>query len=120
MVSPTRAALSLTHLNFDVADLDASERFYRDELCLPITRNSAALRLRTPNFLLVLAHGTPRIGGDFYFGFRVASTADVDGWFARFAERNVPIIEQPVQRGAVYVGRVTDPDGYIIEVYCDI
>jgi catechol 2,3-dioxygenase-like lactoylglutathione lyase family enzyme len=110
---------SVTHLNLDVADLVASERFYRDELGLPLERTATSLRLHTATFLLVLAQGRPQVGGDFHFGFRIASRADVDAWFARFAERGVTIVESPVARGEVYVGRVLDPDGYLIEIYSE-
>jgi catechol 2,3-dioxygenase-like lactoylglutathione lyase family enzyme len=110
---------SVTHLNLDVADLAASERFYRDELGLPVVRNTTSLRLHSATFLLVLAQGTPHFGGSFHFGFRIASRTDVDAWFARFGERGVTIVEPPALRGAVYVGRVSDPDGYQIEIYSE-
>jgi catechol 2,3-dioxygenase-like lactoylglutathione lyase family enzyme len=113
------APLSVTHLNLDVADLTVSERFYRDELCLPVERRPASLAIRTPAFLLVLAQGRPQAGGSFHFGFRVAAPADVDAWFDRFRQRGVSIVESPVERGDVYVGRLRDPDDYPIEVYSE-
>jgi catechol 2,3-dioxygenase-like lactoylglutathione lyase family enzyme len=69
--------------------------------------------------LLVLAQGTAQVGGSFHFGFRVAARTDVDAWFARFREHGVTIVETPVDRGDVYVGRVRDPDGYPIEIYSE-
>ena len=113
------AALELTHLNLDVANLDVSERFYREEFGLPVRREPASLAVRTPAFLLVLAAGAPQAGGGFHFGFRVGSPADVDAWFARFVERGVPVTAMPETRGAVYVGRVRDPDGYAVEIYSE-
>jgi len=113
------AARSVTHLNLDVASLAASERFYRDVFALPAVRTETTIRIHTPTFLLVLAQGTPHIGGGFHFGFRVDSAADVDAWFEHFRAENVPIVEAPVQRGPVYVGRVHDPDGYSIEIYSE-
>jgi catechol-2,3-dioxygenase len=119
MDSATRAELSVTHLNLDVADLTASERFYRDELGLPVERRPASLALRTPAFLLVLAQGTPQLGGNFHFGFRVPARSDVDAWFRHFRERAVTVVEAPVERAGVYVGRICDPDGYPIEIYSE-
>ncbi len=119
MSTPPLAALAVTHLNLDVADLAVSERFYRDALCLPAERRSASVAIRTPAFLLVLAQGMPQVGGSFHFGFRVAARSDVDAWFARFHEHAVTIVETPVERGDVYVGRVRDPDGYPIEIYSE-
>jgi len=121
MAVASLAQNSITHLNLDVADLERSERFYGSDLGLPVSRETAAtLRVRTSTFLLVLAPGTPQMGGSFHFGFRVASRQDVDDWFARFEERAVRIVELPLQRGSVYVGRITDPDGYPIEIYCEL
>jgi catechol 2,3-dioxygenase-like lactoylglutathione lyase family enzyme len=120
MAAASLAENSITHLNLDVADLETSERFYGSVLGLPVSREAAAVRVRTPTFLLVLARGTPQMGGSFHFGFRVASRQEVDDWFAHFRERAVGIVELPLQRGAVYVGRITDPDGYPIEIYCEL
>jgi catechol-2,3-dioxygenase len=115
----SRAELSVTHLNLDVSDLTVSERFYRDELGLPVERRPASLALRTPAFLLVLAQGTPQLGGSFHFGFRVPVRSDVDVWFERFRERGVTVVEAPAERAGVYVGRICDPDGYHIEIYSE-
>ena len=111
--------LRLTHLNLDVRDLDASERFYRDVLALPVERRATSLAVRRPGYLLVLGAGEPVMGGAFHFGFRVGSSDDVDAWFARLRAAGVTILVEPNDAGAVYVGRVADPDGYPIEIYAD-
>jgi catechol 2,3-dioxygenase-like lactoylglutathione lyase family enzyme len=111
-------ALGLSHLNLDVADLDASEHFYRDTLGLSVERTPATLVVRA-NFLLVLAAGPRQVGGSFHFGFQVPDAAAVDAWFGHLRGIGVTIIEQPVARGAVYVGRILDPDAYPIEIYCE-
>jgi hypothetical protein len=49
----------------------------------------------------------------------VASDADVDAWFVYLRTLDVPIVEPPVDRGAVYVGRVLDPDRYPVEMYSE-
>lgn len=113
-------ALTLAHLNLDVADLGRSERFYRDVLSLPVTRRDDSLLIRWAGGLLVFAAGSPGPTGSFHFGFRVASPAAVDGWFARLRSHDTTIVEMPVERGAVYVGRLCDPDGYPVEIYAEI
>lgn len=111
--------MTLAHLNLDVADLERSERFYRDVFAFPVTRRSDSLLIRWPGGLIVLAAGVPNITGTFHFGFRVETEAAVDDWFKRLGSLDVPILERPIGRGAVYVGRVRDPDGYAIEIYAD-
>ena len=111
---------TLAHLNLDVRDLDAAEQFYRDTLQLPVERSDAtSLTVRSPTFLLVLTPGPPAMGGQFHFGFRVDARSDVDAWFERLRSTGVPILEEPVDRGRVYVGRIRDPDGYTIEIYAE-
>ncbi len=116
----TTNSLTFAHLNVDVRDLERSEHFYRDLLSLPVERRSDALAVRWPGGLLVLVAGEPNVVGTFHFGFRVATRADVDGWFARLSERGADVVEMPVERGDVYVGRVRDPDGYPIEIYAEL
>ncbi len=111
------APLTLAHLNIDVADLDRSERFYRDVLALPVTRRSGTLQIAWPGGLLVLAAGEPHVRGSFHFGFAVAGDTAVDAYFARFREHGVAIVAAPEDKGSVYVGRISDPDGYPIEIY---
>jgi catechol-2,3-dioxygenase len=111
--------LDLTHLNLDVRDLDVSERFYRDVLGLAVERGETKIVAREPGFLIVLNAGEPKMGGTFHFGFRVESRGEVDEWFARIRDR-ATIVSAPQDAGAVYVGRIADPDGYPIEIYCDL
>jgi catechol 2,3-dioxygenase-like lactoylglutathione lyase family enzyme len=113
------ADLHLTHLNLDARDLDASYRFYGVMLGLPVIRRDGMLRVEQPGYLLVINAGEPQIGGSFHFGFRVADAADVDAWIKRLRGYGVPIVVEPERSGAVYVARVTDPDGYPIEIYAD-
>jgi len=116
-MSDTAIALTLAHLNLDVADLDRSERFYRDVLGLPVVRRDHALQISWDGGLVVLARGVPSVAGSFHFGFRVGGDADVDAAFARFRALAVPVVAPPEDKGAVYVGRISDPDGYPIEIY---
>jgi catechol-2,3-dioxygenase len=114
------ADLDLTHLHLDVRELERSERFYRDVLGLPVDRRDTSLIVRRPGFLMVLNAGEPSVAGTFHFGFRVATPGDVDEWFTRFATTGVSIVKAPNAANGVYVGRIADPDGYPIEVYCDL
>jgi catechol 2,3-dioxygenase-like lactoylglutathione lyase family enzyme len=114
------AELDLSHLHVDVRDLARSERFYSDVLGLPVDRRESSLIVRKPGFLMVLNSGEPSVAGTFHFGFRVATPGDVDAWFARFAVAGVPIVKAPNAANGVYVGRIADPDGYPIEIYCDL
>ncbi len=116
-MTSTFQSMTLAHLNLDVADLERSEAFYRDVLGLPVTRGGESLSIRWPGGLLVLVAGSPNPAGTFHFGFRVATDAAVDACFAQFEARDATIVEMPVARGAVYVGRIRDPDGYPIEIY---
>lgn len=110
--------MTVTHLQLDVRDLDRSASFYGEALALPVERAPTKLTIRQPSFLLVLAQGTPVVGGSFHFGFRLESAADVDAWFAR--AEGLRVLATPETRNGVYVGRIADPDGYIIELYAEV
>jgi len=119
-VQLTLGELRMTHLNLDARDLDASSRFYGELLGLPVVRRDGTLRVEHPEYLLVLNAGEPKVGGTFHFGFRVAGADDVDAWIARLRDHAVPILVEPRNVGSVYVARVSDPDGYEIEIYADL
>lgn len=112
--------LALTHLNLDVRDLARSERFYRDVLELSVERRATSLRVCDANALLVLNEGPPQVGGTFHFGFRVPTREDVNAWISRLRAARIPILIEPAVAGAVYVGRIADPDGYEIEIYAEL
>ncbi len=114
------AELQLNHLNLDARDLDASYRFYGELLELPARRRDGTLRVEHPTYLLVFNAGEPKVGGTFHFGFRVAGAGDVDAWIERLRLHGTPIVVEPKQAGSVYVARVTDPDGYEIEIYAEV
>lgn len=111
--------LTLAHLNLDVADLARSAAFYGDVLGLPVTARSDSLLVAWPGGLLVLAAGAVTAAGSFHFGLRADSDAAVDRWFERLRGLGVAVVAEPEDRGAVYVGRIADPDGYPIEIYAD-
>ncbi|GAC1401139.1 MAG: hypothetical protein NVSMB59_22970 [Vulcanimicrobiaceae bacterium] len=111
------SALTLAHLNLDVADLERSARFYGDALALPVERTPTTVVVRQPSFLLVLSAGPPEAGGNFHFGFRVETRDEVDAWMAKLAQRGVPIVSPAERRGSTYVGRVSDPDADAVEIF---
>lgn len=105
------------HLNLDVADLARATDFYATALELPVERTSSQTTIRWPSFLLVLTPGTPKTSDNFHFGFRLETRADVDAWFAKLRARGVPIVAGPTVKGTTYVGRITDPDAHIVEIF---
>ena len=105
------------HLNLDVTDLARSTEFYETAFALDVERGETQTTLRWPSFLLVLTPGAPRTSENFHFGFRLESKAEVDAAFAKLRARNVPILAEPEARGQTYVGRITDPDDYVVEIF---
>lgn len=110
----------LAHLNLDVSDLSRSTEFYSTHLELPVERAATQTTVRWPSFLLVLTPGEPRASANFHFGFRLETTAEVDAWFARLRERGVAIVAEPERKGTTYVGRIADPDAYVVEIFAFI
>ncbi|MDP9025893.1 MAG: VOC family protein [Candidatus Eremiobacteraeota bacterium] len=107
----------LAHLNLDVADLARATDFYATAFELPVERGESQTTIRWPSFLLVLTPGTPRTSDNFHFGFRLDSREEVDAWFEKLRTRNVPIVAEPMVKGKTYVGRITDPDAYVVEIF---
>jgi catechol 2,3-dioxygenase-like lactoylglutathione lyase family enzyme len=98
-------------LTLGVADLDATERFYRDMLGLATVRRGDAVRIMLGEFTLVFEHAPPTERAKFELGLRVADATALDA----IAER---------VHAATYArdggGRalfVTDPDHYTIEMF---
>lgn len=111
------AGMLLTHLNLDVADLARATDFYATAFELPVERGETQTTIRWPSFLLVLTPGTPRVSDNFHFGFRLDSREDVDSWFDKLRTRGVAIVADPTVKGKPYVGRIADPDAYVVEIF---
>lgn len=103
--------MNVTHLSLGVSDIAATERFYRDELGLPITRKSDDLIMKRDGFILVFYPSKSVPPAEFHFGFAVESRAAIAGWAERLGNR---IVHREPDGRAI---RVRDPDGYVIEFY---
>lgn len=98
-------------LTLGVADIDATERFYRDVLGIETVRHGDAVRMSFGEFMLILEHAPPTTRAKFELGLRVPN-ADV---LAAIAERvGADTYDRDGGGRALFV---TDPDHYIIEIF---
>lgn len=125
----TPGSPNLTHIAFQVRDLDAAIAFYGDYCGMQIVheRHHAGTRVvwlaepgREREFIIVLMPGgtgrTPRPGDYGHLGFAVASRAAVDAIAARAAAEGRlvwPPRQEPYPVG--YYCGVADPDGTMVE-----
>ena len=112
----------LTHLNLEVADPDASLRFYATMFGVKeYYRDADSIQVQGPgphDVLAFVRSSTPgRTGGISHFGFRVADPKEV-AVAVRTAERvGAEILDRgEFSPGFPYV-YVADPDGYVIEIW---
>ena len=111
--------MKIAYMNLGVSDLAESERFYREALGLPAQREGDEVRVRWPDFLLILSENPPSARGKFQFGFRVESDAEVDAWAERLRAQNVRIIAGPASINGARQVFVLDPDQYEIRIYSE-
>lgn len=111
--------MRLAHLSLGVADIAASEQFYRDVLGLSTKRDGDHVRVQWPDFLLVLTENPPAERSKFHFGFRVDSKSEVDTWAERLRANNVQILAGPATNDGTRQLFLLDPDQYVIEIYAD-
>ena len=104
------------HISLGVSDLDASIRFYRDVLELPVERDGDIARIALDDFLIVLELAPPTARGKFHFGFRVNSREDVDRWAARIREAG-GVVSGPSDHDGARSMFFNDPDHFKIEIY---
>ncbi len=98
-------------LTLGVADIDATERFYRDVLGLAVVRHGDAVRIAFGEFTLVFEHAPPTERAKFELGLRVRDGAALDA----IAERiGVGTYDRDGGGRALFV---TDPDHYTIEFF---
>jgi catechol 2,3-dioxygenase-like lactoylglutathione lyase family enzyme len=121
-VQPTPTKPNLHHVLFEVKNLSASIRFYRDILGLTLTSNSngfATLESANAGVYLwenhqewekPLAAGAIR-GAGLYPHFEVT---DVAGMVSRFQKGGYSIVQKPIVYGWGTEAFVKDPDGYVI------
>lgn len=111
--------MKISHLSLGVTDLNASERFYRDVLGLDTKRDGEDVRVRWPDFSLVLTEKPPTDRSKFHFGFRVRDHAEVDTWAERLRSHKVQIISGPAGDNGSRQLFFLDPDQYVVEIYAE-
>lgn len=98
-------------LTLGVSDIDATERFYRDVLGVPIVRHGDAVRIAFGEFTLVFEHAPPTERAKFELGLRVPDMAMLDAIAKRVGAATYD------RDGGGRALFVTDPDHYTIEIF---
>ena len=112
----------LTHLNLEVADPEASLRFYSSLFGVKeYFRAAAGIQVLGPGPRDVLAFvrgdAAGKVGGISHFGFRLTDPNDIDDAVAAAERAGGRIIRRgEFAPGLPYV-YVADPDGYEIEIW---
>ncbi len=98
-------------LTLGVADIDATERFYRDVLGVGPVRHGDAVRIAFGDFTLVFEHAPPTTRAKFELGLRVRDGAALDVIAKRVGAATY---DRDGGGRAIFV---TDPDHYTIEIF---
>jgi catechol 2,3-dioxygenase-like lactoylglutathione lyase family enzyme len=112
----------LTHLNLEVADPDASLRFYETMFGVrEYYRDAESVQVLGPgphDVLAFVRSRTPgRQGGISHFGFRLTDPKDVEEAVRTATRVGAKILDRgEFSPGFPYV-YVADPDGYVIEIW---
>ena len=115
--------LRLGHLNLTVSDVERSAVFYRRwfgfDRVLADYPDGTRFVTDDGGFELGLHPGQPqRPGVDWHFGFLAAHRDAVRDAMSAFTAAGVPVTDR--EDTPTYAGfKCTDPDGYVIEVYCE-
>jgi catechol 2,3-dioxygenase-like lactoylglutathione lyase family enzyme len=109
---PVRAnAIVPEQLTLGVADIEATEHFYRNVLGVAVQRAGDCVRIALGDFTLVFEHSPPTERAKFELGLRVHDRAALDA----IAERvGVATYDRDGGGRALFV---SDPDHYTIEIY---
>jgi catechol 2,3-dioxygenase-like lactoylglutathione lyase family enzyme len=98
-------------LTLGVADIEATEHFYRNVLGIALERRGDAVRIPLGEFMLVFEHAPPTERAKFELGLRVPDVATLDA----IAQRaGVATYDRDGGGRALFV---SDPDHYTIEIY---
>ena len=112
------AALGIGHVGLKVDDIETSVEFYRNVLGLDISASERGVaRIASGPDTLVLHEKGLGMSG-FHFGFHVDSSSKVDKWQAWLRGRNIIVCEE-VTEEKYRSFKIRDPDGYLIEIFCD-
>ncbi|GAC1576715.1 MAG: hypothetical protein NVS3B7_09730 [Candidatus Elarobacter sp.] len=98
-------------LTLGVADIEATETFYRDVLGVDIVRHGDAVRIAFGEFTLVLEHAPPTERAKFELALRLVDAAALDVLAARLG---VATYDRDGGGRALFV---MDPDHYTIEIF---
>ena len=98
-------------LTLGVADLDATERFYRDVIGVTPSRHGDAVRFTFGEFTIVFEHAPPTERAKFELGLRVIDAATLEAIAAR---AGTAIYDRDGGGRALFV---MDPDHYTIEIF---
>ncbi|MBV8367841.1 MAG: VOC family protein [Candidatus Eremiobacteraeota bacterium] len=110
--NPVQAsAIVPAQLTLGVADIDATERFYRNVLGIDVVRRGDAVRISFGEFTLVFEHAPPTERAKFELGLRVADVATLDAIAERVGTATY------ARDGGGRALFVTDPDHYTIEIF---
>ena len=117
----------LNHITLRVNEIERAEAFYGGllgfELEKKMGRSMAVYRIGGDSIVLVEAEtGYDRSSRDYrvdHFGFTVPSPEIVDEFANYMKENEVTIISGPANRKNGRFVFITDPDGNMIEVFCE-
>ena len=100
-----------TELTLGVADIDTTEAFYRDVLCVDPRRHGDSIRIAFGEFTLVFEHAPPTQRAKFELALRVLEAGELEAIAAR---AGATIYDRDGGGRALFV---TDPDHYTIEIF---
>ncbi len=112
------ANLGIGHVGLRVDDLKTSVGFYRNILGLDsrVSKRGVA-RIPSGRDTLVFHEKVHGVTG-FHFGFRVGSPSKVDEWQGWLRGKNMLIYDDVTEKKYRSI-KIRDPDGYLIEIFCD-
>ena len=98
-------------LTLGVADIDTTERFYRDVLAVDPRRHGDSIRITFGEFTLVFEHAPPTERAKFELALRVLDAAALEVIAERAGAKTYD------RDGGGRALFVTDPDHYTIEIF---
>ena len=117
----------ISHITLRVNDIKRAEEFYGEilqfELEKRMGRSMAVYRIGSDTLVLVEAETRyDRSSKDYrvdHFGFAVSSNEKVDELTEYLREKEVTILSGPANRKNGRFLFISDPDGNMIEIYCE-
>ena len=121
------SATGINHITLRVNDIERSEEFYTGILGFEVEKRMGkgmtVYRIGTDSLVIVEAETEyDRSAKDYrvdHYGFTVSSDEKVDELAAYFKENEVTIISGPANRKNGRFVFIMDPDGNMIEIFCE-